>query len=142
METQPVSFCPSCGEREIELLAGGDYVCTKCKVQFYIVKSTPTLSAGGLELHREARRVLVDKREVLMTQREFKILEFLMLHRGVVLDRDTIIKAVWDSNINIDGHSVDVTVRRIRMKIEPDQRKPQYILTTRGIGYSFTDKTW
>lgn len=141
MEAQPVSFCPSCGEREIELLAGGDYLCVKCQVQFYIVKSKPVLSAGHLELHREARRVLVDEREVPMTKTEFRILEFLMLHRGVVFDRGTIIKAVWENNTNVDSHNVDVTVRRIRMKIEPDIQNPQYILTTKRVGYSFTDKT-
>ena len=141
METQPVSFRLG-GEREIELLVGGDYLCKKCKVRFYIVKSKPVLSAGQLELHREASRVLVNKREVLMTKTEFKVLEFLMLHRGVVYDRDTIIKAVWEDNTNIGIHNVDVTVRRIRVKIEPDQQNPKYILTTKGMGYSFTDKTW
>lgn len=75
--------------------------------------------------------------DIRMTVSEFKVLEFLMLHRGVVYDRDTIVKAVWKNNVNIDGHSVDVLVRRIRMKIEPDQRNPRYILTTRGIGYCF-----
>ena len=65
-----------------------------------------------------------------------------MLHRGIVYDRDTIIKAVWEDNTNVDSHNVDVTVRRIRMKIEPDIRSPRYILTTKRVGYSFTDKTW
>ena len=71
-----------------------------------------------------------------MTKTEFNILEFFMLHRGVVYDRDSIIRAVWADNTNIGRHNVDVTVRRIRVKIEPDQRNPQYILTTKGMGYS------
>ena len=111
METQSVSFCPSCGEREIELLAGGDYLCARCKVKFYIVKSKPVVSAGHLELHPEAHRVFLYDREVPMTKTEFRILEFLMLHRGLVFNRETIIKAVWENNTNVDSHNVDVTVR-------------------------------
>src|SRR6202034_662574 len=94
----PILFCPSCGERKLESLAGGDYVCTKCKVQFYVVKS-PVLSVGRLKLRREARGVRVGDQDVPMTVLEFKLLEFLMLHPGIVYDRDKIIDAVWENNI-------------------------------------------
>jgi DNA-binding response OmpR family regulator len=63
-----------------------------------------------------------------------------LLHPGIVYDRETIIRAVWTNNTNIDPHAVDVIVRRIRVKVEPDHAHPRSIMTTRGTGYSFTDK--
>ena len=94
--------------------------------------------SGMLEDH--ARKVRVLNQNVPITALEFKVLEFLILHKGIVHDRETIIKALWTNNINIDRHNIDVIVRRIRMKIEPDHTSPRYILTTKGLGYSFTDK--
>jgi DNA-binding response OmpR family regulator len=139
MENQLASFCPGCGEREIDILAIGHYLCIKCKVQFQIITSGPVISVGDLELHREARKVRVRSQDVPMTALEFKMMEFLMLHKGVVYDRNAIIKAVWANNTHIDGHNVDVIVRRIRMKIESDHKSPRFILTTKGLGYSFAD---
>jgi len=140
VDKQSVSFCPCCGGPELESLANCDYLCAKCKVQFHIITSEQIISVEALELHREARKVRVLNQNVPITALEFKVLEFLMLHKGIVYDRETIIKAVWANNTNIGSHNVDVIVRRIRMKIEPDHRSPRYILTTKGLGYSFTDK--
>src|ERR1700722_9724934 len=102
VDKQSVSFCPCCGEPELESLANCDYLCAKCKVQFRIIASEQIISVQGLEVHREARKVRRLDQNVPITPLEFKVLEFLILHKGIVYYRESIIKAVWTNNTNID----------------------------------------
>jgi two-component system response regulator VicR len=80
----------------------------------------------------------VYKRNVLVevTHREFELLSYLAKHRGTVLTREHLLQEVWGYDYFGDVRTVDVTIRRLREKIEDDPSNPEYIITRRGVGYS------
>ena len=74
-----------------------------------------------------------------LTQREYELLTFLASHPGKVYSRTDLMEQVWNYGyVGDDVRTVDVTVRRLREKIEDDPAVPAYILTRRGVGYYFT----
>ena len=95
------------------------------------------LRLGDLEIDVSSMTVQVSGRNVLTTVREFRLLEYLAAHRGRVLTRDQLLDAVWKETPFVTPRSIDVYIRRLREKIEPDPRHPQYLKTLRGIGYRF-----
>jgi two-component system phosphate regulon response regulator PhoB len=95
------------------------------------------LRLGELEIDVSSMTVQVQGRNVLTTVREFRLLEYLATHRGRVLTRDQLLDAVWKETPFVTPRSIDVYIRRLREKIEPDARHPQYLKTLRGIGYRF-----
>ena len=97
--------------------------------------ATEVLRLGELEIDVSSMTVHVQGRNVLTTVREFRLLEYLAAHRGRVLTRDQLLDAVWKETPFVTPRSIDVYVRRLREKIEPDPRHPQYLKTLRGIGY-------
>ncbi|MCL6594028.1 MAG: response regulator transcription factor, partial [Alicyclobacillus sp.] len=72
---------------------------------------------------------------VPLTHREFELFSFLAAHAGVVFTRDQLLRQVWGSEYGGDERTVDVTVRRLREKLEDDPAHPQVVLTKRGVGY-------
>jgi DNA-binding response OmpR family regulator len=97
------------------------------------------LRGGDVALDRPRHQVTVEGRPVELRPREFGLLELLLANKGRVLDRNTILERVWGSDEYIDHGTVDVHIRRLREKIEPDPDKPRYVLTVRGVGYKFSD---
>jgi two-component system phosphate regulon response regulator PhoB len=95
------------------------------------------LRLGDLEINVSSMTVQVEGRNVLTTVREFRLLEYLATHRGRVLTRDQLLDAVWKETPFVTPRSIDVYIRRLREKIEPDPRHPRYLKTLRGIGYRF-----
>jgi DNA-binding response OmpR family regulator len=95
------------------------------------------LRIGELEIDASSMTVQVRGRTVLMTVREFRLLEYLASHCGRVLTRDQLLDAVWKETPFVTPRSIDVYVRRLREKIELDSRHPKYLKTLRGIGYRF-----
>src|SRR5579863_569283 len=95
------------------------------------------LRLGDLEIDVSSMTVQVGGRNVLTTVREFRLLEYLASHRGRVLTRDQLLDAVWKETPFVTPRSIDVYIRRLREKIEPDPRHPKYLKTLRGIGYRF-----
>jgi DNA-binding response OmpR family regulator len=95
------------------------------------------LRFGDLEIDVPSMTVQVQGRNVLTTVREFRLLEYLAVHRGRVLTRDQLLDAVWKETPFVTPRSIDVYIRRLREKIEPDPRHPRYLKTLRGIGYRF-----
>ena len=91
----------------------------------------------GMEIDISSMTVRVEGRTVLTTVREFRLLEYLARHRGRVFTRDQLLDAVWKESAFVTPRSIDVYVRRLREKIEPDPRHPRYLKTLRGIGYRF-----
>ena len=75
-----------------------------------------------------------------LTQRETEIIKLLMSRRGQVFPRPEILEKVWGYESLGDERTVDVTIRRLREKIEDDPSQPKLILTKRGVGYYFTEK--
>lgn len=102
-------------------------------------KGSESYAAGDLIL--DADRFAVRKRgEIIdLTQRETELLKFFMGKRGQVFSRAAILERVWGYELLGDERTVDVTIRRLREKIEDTPGSPEYILTKRGVGYYFND---
>jgi two-component system response regulator RegX3 len=81
--------------------------------------------------------VTVNGQPVTLPLKEFELLEYLMDNTNRVLTRGQIIDRVWGSNYYGDTKTLDVHVKRIRSKIEPDPANPKLIVTVRGLGYKF-----
>ncbi len=96
--------------------------------------------AGDLVL--DAERFAVRKRGQLidLTQKETDLLKFFMSSRGQVFGRAAILESVWGYESLGDERTVDVTIRRLREKIEDEPGSPVYILTKRGVGYYFNEE--
>lgn len=93
--------------------------------------------AGGLELDEQNRRVYVDNREINLTAKEFDVLELLMQNPDKVYSRESLLSLVWGAEYPGDARTVDVHIRRLREKIEPNPKEPQYVHTKWGVGYYF-----
>jgi DNA-binding response OmpR family regulator len=91
------------------------------------------LVAGGIQLDLDRRRVHLPDREVTLTEREFALLAHLMRHRGEVCRREELLRAVWGLDFDPGSNVVEVCVRRLRKKLEPDPP----IETVRRAGYCF-----
>ncbi len=94
-----------------------------------------TLSFGELEISPEAGVVKLDGDEVHLTRTEFLLLCELAANAGKVLSREQLLERVWSYDYFGDGRLVDVHVRRLRTKVEPDPANPVHVLTVRGLGY-------
>ncbi|MDQ0190925.1 response regulator [Alicyclobacillus cycloheptanicus] len=85
----------------------------------------------------DVRQYEVRKRDELipLTHREFELLAFLASRPGMVYTRESLLQEVWDADYIGDERTVDVTIRRLREKLEDDPGNPVYVLTKRGVGY-------
>ncbi len=97
------------------------------------------LSFGPLMLEPERVRLTKNGQEINTTTREWELIRFLMENPGVIFSRETLLEKVWSYEQYCDPRTVDVTVRRLREKIEDNPAEPRFILTKRGIGYYFND---
>lgn len=98
------------------------------------------LNAGALSLNTATREVTRGGRQILLTPREFSILELLMRHKGRVLSRSVIVERVWGFDAGIEENTLDVFIRLLRNKVEIPEA-PRLIRTVRGIGYSLQDSS-
>jgi two-component system response regulator RegX3 len=98
---------------------------------------TNTVEAGPVRMDVERHTVSVDGRSVNMPLKEFDLLELLLRNAGRVLTRGQLIDRVWGSDYVGDTKTLDVHVKRLRAKIEPDPGNPKYLVTVRGLGYKF-----
>ncbi len=92
---------------------------------------------GSLKIDQVAYQVSRDGVDIPLTLREFELVRFLAQHAGQVFSRETLLEKVWGYEYFGDVRTVDVTIRRTREKLEPDQGRYQYLLTKRGVGYYF-----
>jgi two-component system, OmpR family, response regulator RegX3 len=93
------------------------------------------LEAGPVRMDVERHVVAVDNEQVSLPLKEFDLLEYLLRNAGRVLTRGQLIDRVWGSDYVGDTKTLDVHVKRLRAKIEPDPANPKYLLTVRGLGY-------
>ncbi|WP_369060005.1 winged helix-turn-helix domain-containing protein [Kocuria rhizophila] len=98
---------------------------------------TSTVAAGPVRMDVERHVVHVDGEAVAMPLKEFELLEMLLRNAGRVLTRGQLIDRVWGSDYVGDTKTLDVHVKRLRSKVEPDPSAPQHIVTVRGLGYKF-----
>jgi DNA-binding response OmpR family regulator len=92
---------------------------------------------GNLRIDMTRREITVDGEVVAFKPKEYELLTFLAQHQGQVLSREFILERVWGWDFIGDSRTVDVHVRWLREKIEPDPANPQRIITVRGAGYRF-----
>jgi two-component system, OmpR family, response regulator RegX3 len=97
--------------------------------------SDGVLEAGPVRMDVERHVVAVDGETVALPLKEFDLLEFLLRNAGRVLTRGQLIDRVWGSDYVGDTKTLDVHVKRLRAKLEPDPANPKYLLTVRGLGY-------
>ncbi len=95
------------------------------------VQST-TLQRGDIVLNRDTREIKVSGKSIYLRNKEFALLEFLMLNEGKVLSRETILEHVWDRNANIFTNTVDVHINKLRKKIKSTEN---FIRTIPCSGY-------
>ncbi|MEO5834343.1 MAG: response regulator transcription factor [Nakamurella sp.] len=95
------------------------------------------LAAGPVRMDVERHVVAVDGQTVLMPLKEFDLLEYLLRNSGRVLTRGQLIDRVWGADYVGDTKTLDVHVKRLRTKLEPDPANPRHLLTIRGLGYKF-----
>ena len=96
---------------------------------------TVQMAFGELEVSPEEGVVMLRGEQVHLTKTEFKLLVELASGPGKVFSRETLLEKVWGYDYFGDGRLVDVHVRRLRTKIEPDPADPRYVVTVRGLGY-------
>lgn len=96
-----------------------------------------TIEAGPVRMDVERHVVTVDGRSAPMPLKEFDLLELLLRNAGRVLTRMQLIDRVWGSDYVGDTKTLDVHVKRLRAKVEPDPANPRYLVTVRGLGYKF-----
>jgi two-component system, OmpR family, response regulator RegX3 len=95
------------------------------------------VEAGPVRMDVERHVVTVNGNGVTLPLKEFELLEFLLRNAGRVLTRGQLIDRVWGSDYVGDTKTLDVHVKRLRSKIEPDPAAPQHLLTVRGLGYKY-----
>jgi DNA-binding response OmpR family regulator len=93
------------------------------------------ITTGSLVIAVDEGHVTVDDRPVTLTRTEFRLLAELALARGKVRSREQLLERVWEYGYFGDTRIVDVHIRRLRTKIEPDPANPRYVVTARGLGY-------
>ncbi|PKY90534.1 DNA-binding response regulator [Falseniella ignava] len=93
------------------------------------------IEVGDLVIHQDAYTVTKNGEDVELTHREFELLSYLSQHIGQVMTREHLLETVWGYDYFGDVRTVDVTIRRLREKIEDQPSHPTYILTRRGVGY-------
>jgi two-component system alkaline phosphatase synthesis response regulator PhoP len=99
------------------------------------------LTAGNVILDDARHRVFVGSAEVELTNREYELLKFLMLNRGIAFSRDELLDHVWGFDYVGETRTVDVHVRQLRKKLEVDEKAESLIETVRGRGYRLSEKT-
>ena len=97
----------------------------------------PVLEAGPVRMDVDRHVVTVSGDSVRLPLKEFELLELLLRNAGRVLTRGQLIDRIWGADYVGDTKTLDVHVKRLRAKIEPDPAQPTYLQTVRGLGYKF-----
>jgi DNA-binding response OmpR family regulator len=105
------------------------------RVRMERTATPPALEFGKLRIDVAGRLVFVSGERVELTPKEFDLLRVLASQPNIALRRDFLLRAVWGENFFGDEKTLDVHVRRLREKIEPNPARPRYVQTVRGVGY-------
>lgn len=103
-------------------------------------KETKKIKIGDLTIDLDKFEVKVKDQVIDLTLREFEVLKYLANQPGQVVTREILLEKVWGYEYYGDIRTVDVTIRRIREKIEPDTSSPKILITKRGVGYYIASK--
>lgn len=98
---------------------------------------SPILQYQNITLFPQECRATIDDQKLILSPKEFKLLELFISHPKRVWSREQLIEQVWGPDFLGDTKTVDVHIRWLREKLEPDPSQPKYIVTVRGFGYRF-----
>lgn len=93
--------------------------------------------SGDFTINTENRRLFILEREINVTSKEFDMLLLLVTNPGKVYSRDELLRTIWGEDYPGDVRTVDVHIRRLREKIEPNASEPKYVHTKWGVGYYY-----
>lgn len=96
------------------------------------------IQCGDLYIDIDRYEVQRGDASIELTLREFELVKFLAMHAGQIFSRENLLEKVWGYEYYGDVRTVDVTIRRVREKLERDPSNCEYILTKRGVGYYFS----
>jgi DNA-binding response OmpR family regulator len=99
--------------------------------------SDTQISSGDFTIDTAGRRLFVRDKEINLTSKEFEMLLLLVNNPGKVYSRDSLLHAIWGEDYPGDARTVDVHIRRLREKIEPNASEPKYVHTKWGVGYYY-----
>jgi two-component system response regulator RegX3 len=105
-----------------------------------LAESNEILRGGPMEMDIDAHEVRVGGEAVSLRPKEFDLLESLMRRKNRLAARHTLIDEVWGPSYFGDTKTLDVHMKRLRQKLEPDPSKPVFLVTVRGLGYKFVDE--
>lgn len=95
------------------------------------------IKSGDFTINTENRRLFILDQEINVTSKEFDMLLLLVTNPGKVYSRDELLRAIWGEDYPGDARTVDVHIRRLREKIEPNASEPKYVRTKWGVGYYY-----
>ena len=98
------------------------------------------IAVKGMIVNLDNRSVQVNDKDINLTAKEFDLLHLFIVNKGKVFSREQLLDTVWKYDYMGELRTVDVHIRRLREKIEPDSAQPEYILTKWGFGYYFAEK--
>lgn len=98
------------------------------------------ITIGDIQIDADRYEIKRGGEVVELTLREFELVKFLAIHKGQIFSRENLLEKVWGYEYYGDVRTVDVTVRRVREKLERDPGNANYILTKRGVGYYFNEE--
>lgn len=123
----------------LELKARMKAVLRRIKTE-YNGDSEAVINSGELKIDCESRRVFINNEEINLTAKEFDLLELFSKHPNKVYSRENLLNIVWGYDYPGDVRTVDVHVRRLREKVEPNPSEPKFIHTKWGVGYYYQNK--
>lgn len=122
-----------------ELVARVKAILRRAEIAF-TTEGVDIYEKGPLKINFLTYETFVRGKTVRLTLKEFELLRFLVQNPNRVVGRDQLLDRVWGSDVFVDPRTVDVHIRRLRKAIEKNDRKPEWLLTVRGVGYKFDDR--
>jgi two-component system, OmpR family, KDP operon response regulator KdpE len=115
-----------------ELLARGEAALRR---YFKSATENPVVTAGPLSIDLVGRTVLLNKSQIKLTRKEYRLLHILATHVGLVVTHDQLLKEIWSGNQRDNIQYLRILVRKLRQKIEADSNQPRLLVTESGVGY-------
>ena len=118
----------------------------KARIKAIMRRTTPAvvkeqkltqIHSGDVIMDTESRRLFIQDKEINVTSKEFDMLLLLVTNPGKVYSRDSLLETIWGKDYPGDARTVDVHIRRLREKIEPNASEPRYVHTKWGVGYYY-----
>lgn len=101
------------------------------------IEATPIYSSDNLTVDLNQKKVLVEGKEVKLTQTEFEVLSRLVREQGKVVSQTTLLKQIWGITATDQNHYLRIYINQLRKKIEKNPSEPKHIITEPGVGYRF-----